>query len=136
MHRPDIFQERVSTLFQEIDYVRAYIDDVLCLTSADWDDHLQKLEPVLEKLQQTGLKVNAGKSTFGASQVEYLGYILTREGLKYVEKKISAIMKIKAPETIKQLRSFIDMINYYRDFWIRRSHVLTPLTKLTSTKQN
>ena len=44
-------------------------------------------------------------------------------------------MKIKAPETIKQLRSFIGMINYYRDFWIRRSHVLTPLTKLTSSKQ-
>lgn len=69
---PDIFQKRVSTLFQEIDYAKAYIDDVLCLTSADWNDHLEKLEPVLEKLQQTGLKVHAGKFTFGASQVEYL----------------------------------------------------------------
>ena len=68
---PDIFQEKVNSLFQEIEWVRAYIDNVLCITTKTWEDHLEKLNKIFEKLQKAGLKVNATKSKFGQSQVEY-----------------------------------------------------------------
>ena len=61
---PDIFQEKMSTLMAGLEFVRAYIDDLLCITKSDWDDHLEKLEEVFKRLQNVGLKVNAKKSFF------------------------------------------------------------------------
>ena len=129
---PDIFQERMYELFSDLEYVRAYIDDLLVTSSSTFDDHLERLEKVLTRLSQAGLKVNAKKSHFCQSQVEYLGYWITRHGIKPLPKKVTAIQKIAPPKTRKQLRSFIGMINYYRDMWKRRSEILAPLTRLTS----
>jgi len=129
---PDIFQEKMSTLMADLEYVRAYIDDLLVLTSSSWTDHLDKLRTVLQRLQDAGLKVNAKKSFFGRAELEYLGHWITRAGIKPVSKKVEAIGQIAPPTTKRQLRSFIGMVNYYRDMWIRRSHVLAPLTKLVS----
>ena len=61
---PDIFQEKMNELFDGLDYVRAYIDDLLVLTKGDFDDHLSKLERVFARRQKAGLKVNAKKSFF------------------------------------------------------------------------
>ena len=61
---PDIFQEKMSKLMQDLDFVRTYIDDLLVLTKGSYEDHLEKLECVLICLQQAGLKVNAKKSFF------------------------------------------------------------------------
>jgi len=56
---PDVFQERMSELMSGLEFVRAYIDDILVTTSATWDDHLEKLDEVLGRLASAGLKVNA-----------------------------------------------------------------------------
>ena len=130
---PDIFQEKMNELFEGLDFVRAYIDDLLCLTKGTFEDHLEKLERVFVRLQQAGLKVNAKKSFFAKHELEYLGYWITREGIQPVAKKVEAMLKIAEPKTRKQLRSFIGVVNYYRDMWVRRSHVLAPLARLTST---
>ena len=129
---PDIFQEKMSELFDGFEHVRAYIDDLLILTKGDYHDHLRKLEAVFLKLEEAGLKVNATKSFFGRSELEYLGYWITREGIKPLPKKVEAIHKIAEPKNRKELRSFIGVVNYYRDMWIRRSHILAPLAALTS----
>ena len=59
---PDIFQEKMTSLMAGLEFVRAYIDDLLCITKSDWDNHLTKLEEVFKRLQKAGLKVNADKS--------------------------------------------------------------------------
>ena len=64
----------------------------------------------------------------------WLGYNISREGLRPAQKKVEAILQIKAPTTRKQLRRFIGMVNYYRDMWPQRSHLLAPLTAMTSAK--
>ena len=74
---PDIFQEGMSELMANLEYVRVYIDDLLCLTSGDFSDHLQKLDEVLTRLGEAGLKVNAKKSFFARGELEYLGYWIT-----------------------------------------------------------
>ena len=71
---PDIFQEKMNELFEGLDYVRAYIDDLLVLSKGTYEDHLEKLDSVLYRLGQAGLKVNAKKSFFARSELEYLGY--------------------------------------------------------------
>ena len=129
---PDIFQEKMSSLMDGLEFVRAYIDDLLVITKGSYEDHLEKLDEVLLRLRQAGLKVNAKKSFFAKDALEYLGYWITREGIQPVTSKINAIANIAAPKTKKQLRSFIGLVNYYRDMWARRSHVLAPLASLTS----
>ena len=75
---PDVFQEKMSTLFAELEYVKTYIDNLLVTTKGDLDDHLEKLDVVLRKLKRAGLKVNANKSFFCQHELEYLGYWITR----------------------------------------------------------
>ena len=131
---PDIFQERMSNLFSDLENVRAYIDDLLNITSGDYNDHLNKLEIIFQRLQKAGLKVNAKKSFFARSELEYLGYWITREGIQPLPKKVEAIHNIATPTKCKELRRFIGMVNYYRDMWVRRSDILAPLAALTSDK--
>jgi hypothetical protein len=94
------------------------------------EDHLEKLEEVLRRLHDAGLKVNAEKLTFCALEIEYLGYILTRDGIKPQSNKVQAILAIQLPKGVKQLRHFLGMVQYYRDLWARRSKMLAPLTSL------
>ena len=131
---PDIFQEKMSELFDGLEFVRTYIDDLLCLTKGTFDDHLEKLERVLYRLREAGLKVNGNKSFFAKTELEYLGYWITRDGIKPLPDKVRAILALEPPKNRRELRSFIGIVNYYRDMWIRRSHVLAPLASLTSNK--
>ena len=130
---PDIFQEKMSDLMQGLEFVRAYLDDLLVLSKGSFAEHLVHLEEVLNRLAASGLKVNASKSFFCREQLEYLGYWITRDGIQPLNKKVEAINNLAPPKTRRQLRKFIGMVNYYRDLWVRRSHILAPLTALTST---
>jgi hypothetical protein len=75
-----------------------------------------------------GLKVNAAKSSFCAHEIEYLGYILTRDGIKPQPKKVQAILALNPPNNVKELRHFPGMVQYYQDMWARHSEMLAPLT--------
>ncbi len=61
---PDIFQGKMSELMESLEYVWAYLDDLLCISRSSLEDHLEKLEEVLRGLCNVGLKVNAEKSSF------------------------------------------------------------------------
>jgi hypothetical protein len=115
---PNIFQEKVSILMEGLKFVRAYIDDLLVLSKGSFEDHLLKLELVLQRLQKAGLKVNTKKSFFAHPKLEYLGYVINRNGMKPSRKKVEAIQNIAELKTRKQLRGFIGLVNYYRDMWI------------------
>ncbi len=127
---PDIFQGKMSELMETLEYVRAYLDDLLCISELSLEDHLEKLEEVLRQLCNAGLKVNAAKSTFCALEIEYQGYVLTRDGIKPQSNKVQAIVAINPPTGVKQLRHFLGMVQYYRDLWEKRSNMLAPLTSL------
>jgi hypothetical protein len=90
------------------------------------------LECVLKKLSDKGLCVNADTSTFCATEIEYLGYWISRSGIQPIPKTVEAIKNMVRPTTRKELRRFIGMVNYYRDMWLRRSELLAPLTSMTS----
>ncbi len=77
-----------------------------------------------------GLKVHAEKSAFCALEIEYLGYILIRDGIKLQSNKVQAIFKIQPPTNVKQLRHFLGMVQYSRDLGARQSKMLAPLTSL------
>ncbi len=68
-------------LMASLKFVRVYVDNVLIITRRILDEHLQKMETVLTRLRDAGLKVNAAKSLFCAHEIKYLGCILTSEGI-------------------------------------------------------
>ena len=129
---PDILQEKMSELFIGLDIVRVYIDGLLQVTKGYWTENLSILEEMFTRLQKYGIKVNARRSCFGAHKFDYLGYHVTRGGVMPIPKKVEAVQALAVPKTHKQLRQFIDMINFYRDMWKKRSELLAPLTALTS----
>ena len=61
---PDISQEKMNELFNSLEYVRAYIDDLLIISNGNFEDHLNKDKIVLKKLIAAGIKINAEKSFF------------------------------------------------------------------------
>jgi hypothetical protein len=123
---PDVFQNVMSKLVQDMEYVSTYLDDLLILTNSSFKDHILKLEMVLVRLSITGMRVNISKSKLFVEQIEYLGHWITRQGIKPMRNKVEAILNIKAPKTRKknQLRQFIGIVNYYRDMWFCRSELL------------
>ena len=84
------------------------------------------------KFQEAGIKVNAKIFFFSKAETEYLGYMITCNGIKPVPKKVAGLLKIDRPTKKKELCHFISMVNYYRDMWKHRSHILAPLAILTS----
>jgi hypothetical protein len=94
---PEILQGKMLELMESLEYVRAYLDDLLCISKLSLEDHLEKLEGVLRQLRDAGLKVNAAKLTFCAFEIEYQGYVLTRDGIKPQSNKVQAILAIKLP---------------------------------------
>ena len=77
---PDIFQEKMNELFNGLEYVRAYIDDLLIISNGNFQYHLNKVKIVLKKLNAAGFKINAEKSFIARDNLEYVGFKITREG--------------------------------------------------------
>ena len=126
----DIFQAKMSELMVALEFVRAYIDDLLCITKGSLDDHLSKLRQVFIRLRRAWLKVNAAKCSFCATETEYLGYVLTREGIKPQPKMVEAILMLTAQQNVKQSCRFLGMVQYCRYLWARQSKMLSSLTNL------
>lgn len=129
---PDIFQERISKLFSDLPFIKSFLDDLLIFSNGSYEDHLQKVQKVLERLHSKNLAVNALKSYWAVKEVDYLGFRLTPNGVMPQARKVKAILDVKPPRTRKQVRHFIGLVNYYRHMWRKRSHILAPLTALAS----
>ena len=132
----DVFQEVMTELFSDLDYVRVYLDDILIVDNGSLEDHMHKVSICLGRLEKAGFKANVRKSLFAVEELEYLGFWLTRTGIQPQPKKVEAISRLTPPKTTKQLRRFLGMVNFYRDMWKERRHILTPLTELASNKKN
>ena len=84
----DIFQEQTG-----LEFVRTYLDDILCLTKGDYADHLSKVERVFQRLESANLKIQTEKSFFAKSELEYLGFWISRSGIHSIAKKMEASTK-------------------------------------------
>ena len=74
----------MDNLIEGLEFVRIYLDNLILICNATFEEHLSQLTTVLRRLRRTGLKINTEKSFFFAPKIEYLGYMLTREIVKPV----------------------------------------------------
>ena len=109
----------------------AYVDDVI-VASDNPESHLKDLEEVFKRLSKYNLKINTLKSEFFKKELEYLGHQVTPEGISPLPSKVEAIETFPLPQTFRQLRRFIGMINYYHRFIKDAARILSPLNDLLS----
>ena len=131
---PDIFQQVMVDLLGDLEFVQVHTDDALVTSDGSMEDHLDKLQ-VLRRLEEIGFRANLTKCHLFQTSLDYLGHRITRNGVTAQPKKVQAIHNIQPPKTRKQLKRFIGMVNYCRDMWQQRSHILAPLNALASPKK-
>jgi hypothetical protein len=104
----DIFQQRMGELFYDLSTTDSFMDDII---------------------------VNPDKCMLFQTEVTYLGFIITRDGIKPQPEKIQGILNMMPPKTQKDVRRFVGMINFYRDLYPKRAETLAPLTDLCGHKR-
>ena len=95
----EIFQTKSDELLGNILGVKKYIGNVLVLREGSFYQHIDQIIVILSRLCTTGLKVNPPKCSFELKDITYLGYIITREGIKPDPEKLKRIMNIEQPTT-------------------------------------
>ena len=107
-----------------------YLDDIMVI-GRSFEDHLDNLREVLERLRQAGLKLKPKKCHLVQSEVTYLGYVVSESGISVDASKVKAVRDFPVPKNLKQLRSFLGLASYYRRSMSRFSQVAAPLFVLT-----
>ncbi|MBW0567954.1 hypothetical protein O181_107669 [Austropuccinia psidii MF-1] len=128
---PASFQNFVNDIFAEfLDiFVVVYLDDIMVFSSSK-NEHVKHAASVLQILRENDLFAKASKCVFHASSVEYLGYVVSSNGLKMDSSKVQQILNWPQPKNIKDPQSFLGFANFYHCFIKNYSKKITSLTSL------
>ncbi len=129
---PMAFQRFVNDIFADMLDISivVYLDDIL-IYSDNPADHQEHVCEVLRRLRANGLYCKGSKCEFHRDSMEYLGYILSPEGLCMSENKVKAILDWPVLRKVKDIQSFLGFANFYRRFIHEYSDIVIPLTRLT-----
>jgi hypothetical protein len=110
--------------------VVVYFDDIL-IYSKSFDEHMNYLRAVFNALRDARLFGNLEKCIFYMDRVFFLGYVVTPQGIEVDEMRIEAIESWPVPQSITQVRSFLDLAGFYHRFVKDFSTITAPLHELT-----
>jgi len=128
---PAVFQHLMNDVFRDLLDVTVicYLDDIL-IFSQDPADHTRHVIEVLRRLKEHGLYLKLEKCLFDASSVEYLGYIISVDGIRMDPSKIAAVTTWPTPTCVRDIQCFLGFANFYRRFINGFSRITKPLTQL------
>ena len=127
---PAYFQELMTGVLKDLPFAMAYLDDIIIYSSTQ-EEHLEHIRTVFEKLRDAKLSMKLSKYHFFAKEIQYLGHILGKEGIKPVPAKTEAIKVMHPPVNPKQVRASLGLVGYYRKFIRNFAKIAKPITMLT-----
>ena len=115
VNAPSTFQRCMDTVLAGLKWnsVQIYLDDAI-IASPTFDQHLLDLTAVLDRFDKAGFKLKASKCHFCCTEVEYLGHLISKDGVRANPTKVDLITKWQIPTTPANLHSFIGLAGYYR----------------------
>ena len=129
---PPNFQRLMGKVLHGLDWkiCLIYIDDIIIFSST-FEEHLHRLALVFTRLREANLKLKPSKCSFASNSVDFLGFVVSSDGILPNPDKIEAVRSFPVPKSVKELRSFLGLSNYYRRFVEGFSKIASPLNRLT-----
>jgi hypothetical protein len=126
-----IFMNLMNKIFMPYldKFVIVFIDDIL-IYSKDKEEHAKHLRIALQILREHQLYAKFSKCEFWLDQVEFLGHVISKEGIAVNPSKVASVLEWESPKNVKQIRGFLGMAGYYRRFIEGFSKIAGPMTKL------
>ena len=135
---PGSFQGYVNKILAEkLDiFVIVYLDDILIYTEDPGKAHVEAVRWVLDVLRKYGLYANLKKCRFHKDEIRFLGFVVSRDGIRMKEERIDAVKKWLEPQSVRDIQVFIDFANFYRRFIKGFSRIAAPLTAILKTTES
>ena len=132
---PEFFQKKMSSILADLKGVVCMIDNVLVFGST-YKEHDERLQAVLNRLQNAGVTLNKEKCQFRKTSVQFLGQMIDGRGVRPDPAKVEAIQQFKQPTNVKELRRFLGMANHLNKFMPNLAKTTKSLRDLLSTKNH
>ncbi|UYV60689.1 K02A2.6-like [Cordylochernes scorpioides] len=129
----EVFQRCINNILSGLQGTACYMDDILIYGNT-MEEHNRNLETVLRRLEENNVKLNAKKQQIAVDKVNFLGHIISRDGIAIQASRAEAIQKLKRPENKTEVQRFLGMVTYLGKFIPNLSDKTAPLRKLISNK--
>lgn len=128
---PATFQRAMDNLLGDLKMtcVLVYLDDITVF-SRTFEEHLQHLRTVFQRIRDAGLKLKPSKCAFFKNEMEFLGHKVSREGILPLPDKVTAVRKMSPPKSLRDIQVFLGMVGYYRQFIPHFAELAEPLVYL------
>jgi transposase InsO family protein len=129
---PAYFQQMMATVvLAGLMYIvcELYIDDVIIPATSE-DDFLERTRKVLQRFREYNVTANPKKCSFGMQEVEYVGHVINEHGLSFSKEKLQKVLDFPEPKTMKEMKQFLGLVNYFRDHVRNHSTVVKPLHQM------
>ena len=132
---PEVFSKKIASILSGLEGVTNLIDD-FCVHGSTQEIHDQRLNAVLNRLQENGITLNPDKCIFSASSIRYLGFIIDFSGVHADPEKVSAITEFPVPKNVSEVRRFLGILNQLAKFIPNLSEKTKHLRSLLSKNKD
>ena len=112
---PTHFQKLINEVLTDCNFTMEYLDDIIIFSKTE-EEHLEHLEIIFNRLCEAGLQLKLQKCSFFKKHFQYLGHLISDEGIQPLPEKLESIAKMPAPKNAKQVKQFLGLVGYYRKF--------------------
>ena len=112
---PAYFQKLINDMLRGCNFAMGYLDDIIIYSRSE-QEHLEHLEEIFIRLKAAGLKLKLEKCCFFKKHIQYLGHLISADGIQPLPEKLKSIAKMPAPKNPKEVKQFLGLVGYYRKF--------------------